>query len=68
MSRTLLTRAALGAPAALACQYLARHRMSLVGDVGSVAAFVGAMGTLYSVLAYPPRPAKQRADYGQDAA
>jgi Protein of unknown function (DUF4239) len=50
MNRTLFVRGVLGAPAALACQYLARHQISLMADVGSVAAFVGAMGTLYSVL------------------
>lgn len=37
-------------PLALACQYLAHRQVSLVGDVGSVGAFVSAMGTLYSVL------------------
>jgi hypothetical protein len=50
MSRQFLVRAVIGIPAALGLQYLIRAHFSLQADVSSVAAFVGAMGTLYSIL------------------
>jgi hypothetical protein len=50
VSRTFLLRVLIGVPAALAIQYLIRDRINLQGDLGSVGAFVTAMGTLYSVL------------------
>lgn len=51
MSKTFWLRVLLGVPGALVVQYLVRTQANLHEDVGSVAAFVGAMGTLYSVLA-----------------
>ena len=51
MSRAFWLRVLFGAPAALVVQYLIRAQANLHEDVGRAAAFVGAMGTLYSVLA-----------------
>ena len=51
MSKAFWLRVLFGVPAALVVQYLIRAQANLHEDVGSVAAFVGAMGTLYSVLA-----------------
>jgi len=51
VSRLFFLRVLVGVPLALAFQYVAHRQANLLGDVGSVAAFVGAMGTLYSVLA-----------------
>jgi hypothetical protein len=51
VSGRFLLRLLIGVPAALLIQHLVRDRANLQTDMGSVAAFVGAMGTLYSVLA-----------------
>lgn len=51
LSKTFWLRCVICLPAATALQYLIHARSDLGADVGSVAAFVGAMGTLYSVLA-----------------
>jgi hypothetical protein len=50
VSRTFLLRILTGVPVALVIQQLLRDGASLQSDVGSVGAFVGAIGTLYSVL------------------
>lgn len=51
MSKAFRWRVLLGVPAVLVVQYLIHAQANLREDVGSVGAFVGAMGTLYSVLA-----------------
>ena len=50
VSKAFLLRILIAVPAALMIQYLIRDRANLQPDVGSVGAFVTAMGTLYSVL------------------
>ena len=51
VTKTFLVRLLIGVPAAIASQHLIRTWVDLQADVGSVSAFVAAMGTLYSVLA-----------------
>ena len=50
MSRTFWIRLIFALPAAIAVQVLLRQWVNLSADVGSVGAFVTAIGTLYSVL------------------
>ena len=51
MSRTYWLRLIVGLPGALTFQWLLRGFIGLQAEVGSVGAFVTAIGTLYSVLA-----------------
>src|SRR4029079_7139870 len=51
MSKAFGFRLFVGIPTSLAMQSLFRRHMNLHDDISSVAAFVGAIGTLYSVLA-----------------
>jgi len=50
MTRTFWLRALIGIPLTAVVQLALRDRLDLVSDVGSVGAFVTAIGTLYSVL------------------
>src|SRR2546428_9461817 len=50
MSKTFGIRMVIALPAAMAIQVLLRQWVDLSADVGSVGAFVTAIGTLYSVL------------------
>ena len=50
MSKTFWIRMVIALPAAIAIQVLVRQWVDLSADVGSVGAFVTAIGTLYSVL------------------
>jgi len=50
MTRTFWLRLVIAVPITIAIQLLLRDRLDLVSDVGSVGAFVTAIGTLYSVL------------------
>ena len=50
MSRTFWIRLAIALPLTLIVQVLLFNRLELQADVGSVGAFVTAVGTLYSVL------------------
>lgn len=50
MSRTFWLRVAVAVPITVGAQLLLRGQLDLLTDVGSVGAFVTAVGTLYSVL------------------
>src|SRR5262245_60785160 len=50
MTKTFVLRVVIGVPTALLIQYIVRDRVNLQPDVGSLGAFVTAIGTLYSVL------------------
>ena len=51
LSKMFWLRSLICLPAAILLQYVIHTRTDLVADVSSVGAFVGAIGTLYSVLA-----------------
>jgi hypothetical protein len=50
VSRQFLVRLIVSVPVAIGIQYLIRNQANLQADVGSIGAFVTAIGTLYSVL------------------
>jgi hypothetical protein len=50
MSKIFWIRLVFALPAPIAAQVLLRQGVNLLADVGSVGAFVTAIGTLYSVL------------------
>jgi hypothetical protein len=54
MSKIFWIRLVFALPAAIAVQVLLRQWVNLLADVGSVGAFVTAIGTLYSVLGLRP--------------